>query len=118
MRNMIVASMAVAVALSVPGLYATAALQDDEYTLSAVQSGSKSLCVTGEGKLVDGQAVITLPGWFEKEAGTKRIATLTCKDGFSLLSTTAVANGKFTVTTNSSGNATQAFFWSVMAEMK
>lgn len=70
----------------------------------------------GESALSGTTAVVSLPSGFEtftKTAG--RTVQVTCIDGYSPLSVSRVVNGQFTVSTNSQGRASQAFFWEVKA---
>ncbi len=73
----------------------------------------------GEGSLADAQATVTLPAWFESQAAAAgRIVVVSCRNGNSTLSVSAVANGSFTVSTNETGSPTQAFNWIVVADRR
>jgi hypothetical protein len=77
-----------------------------------------SIYLKGESALSGGTATIALPSGFEAFTNpTGRTVQITCINGFSPLSVSRVSNGRFTVSTNGQGNATQAFFWEIKADI-
>jgi len=113
-RKAIVAALAAVLAVA-----AVAWCQDAMPQLHVTFCLRDTICLSGQAKLTNGQAVITLPAWFEgKTLTTDRTVQLTCKDGWSKLWTSGVAGGQFTVSTNSEGNSSQAFYWEVKAPRK
>jgi hypothetical protein len=81
----------------------------------ALKGVDPAVYFTGQAALVDGRAVITLPGHFEScTAPNQRWIQLTCLDGWSpLFASSDVSDGKFRVSTTATGSKTQKFYWEV-----
>jgi len=108
------------VACVAAGLATWAAAQDEPGTLfTTYGTVNESVTITGASQLQNGEAVVSLPAWFEDRCKTEgRHVLLTCKGGWSPLWSSAVSNGQFTVQTNGGGNSTQVFWWQVTARLK
>ncbi|MEK6543278.1 MAG: hypothetical protein AABZ44_02460, partial [Elusimicrobiota bacterium] len=80
-----------------------------------VESPEYGLIYRGQAKLVNGQAVVALPDYFEKLVDQDgRTVQLTCKNGYSMLYVDGeVEDGKFTVKTPPQGKSNQEFYWMV-----
>lgn len=94
--------------------------QDDAATATyhPVYAKVESVYFAGAARLQNGSLEIALPSGFETLVKTDgRSIALTCKDGWSPLYATSVANGKFTVRTTDSGRTDQEFWWEVKGPM-
>ena len=84
-----------------------------------VESPEYGLIYRGSAKLIKGEAVITLPAYFELiVSSASRTVQLTCKGGWSPLYYADIVNGKLTVKTTRDGNQSQEFSWMVQGERK
>jgi hypothetical protein len=81
----------------------------ESYPLKGIEP---AIYFAGEGVLVDGRAVITLPSHFEScTEADRRWIQLTCLDGWSPLFVSDVVDAKFRVSTTAAGSKTQKFYW-------
>jgi len=84
---------------------------------AALEGPEHAVYYRGEGQLTEGQAVITLPRYFEALTRPEhRTVQLTMIDGWSPLYVVGtVTDGKFTVRTAGGGSPVQRFHWEVKA---
>jgi len=84
---------------------------------AALEGPEHAVYYRGEGQLAEGQAVITLPRYFEAlTRQEQRTVQLTTIDGWSPLYVVGkVADGQFTVRTAGGGSSVQRFHWEVKA---
>lgn len=84
---------------------------------AALEGPEHAVYYRGEGQLAEGEAVITLPRYFEAlTRQEQRTVQLTTLDGWSPLYVVGrVADGQFTVRTASGGSSMQRFYWEVKA---
>lgn len=105
--------------LCVPLTFMAARLQDVPPELFRLWGADDALHLRGQVSLSAGTATVSLPSWFEgRTLPDNRTILVTCKDGWSPLWVSAVTNGQFTVSTNSSGNQGQSLSWQVTATLK
>ncbi len=83
----------------------------------ALEGPEHAVYYRGEGQLAEGQAIITLPRYFEAlTRQEQRTVQLTTIDGWSPLYVVGkVADGQFTVRTAGGGSPGQRFYWEVKA---
>ncbi|MBS3903434.1 MAG: hypothetical protein KGZ30_03640 [Anaplasmataceae bacterium] len=84
---------------------------------SAIEGPEYAVFYRGTARLVNGQAIVNLPNYFEALTRAEgRTVLLTPQGGWSPLFVDGkVVNGKFTVKTTEDGNQSQEFHWEVKA---
>jgi hypothetical protein len=84
---------------------------------SAIEGPEAGVYYRGEATLINGEATVTLPEYFEALTRLEgRTVQLTCKNGWSpLFIDGEIVNGKFKVRTTGNGNLNQVFHWEVKA---
>jgi len=84
---------------------------------SSVEGPEHAVYYRGEAQLVDSEAIIVLPDYFEALTRIEaRTVQLTCLDGYSPLYVDGpVKDAKFVVRTVDIGNPLQRFYWELKA---